>query len=165
MVNLAGLPIDLLAVGILAIALFIFGLTGGRRFSLSFLIALYFAEGVVAVLPSLRAFFLRFSVRFPQASSAVIFLSAVALATWFLSGSAATEAFRLSGRGIRAMGSIFFVTVVSAGLFAVFFFPLLPRGTVAPSSLLSDWVLGGPYPFLWVLASFVLIALFRSREP
>ena len=163
-VNVEGIPLDLIAIGFLAVALFLFGLTGGRRFSIAFLLSLFLAEGVVSVLPSFRTFLLRFGTKLPAHTPAVVFLFAMALATWLLAGSAATAIFRFSGKGVRALWQVVFATVLSVGLFVVLFFPLLPTGALRPSSALNAFVLSDPFPFLWVLGAFVFFALVRGNE-
>ena len=161
-ISIWGVPGDIAALLFLFISLLAFGLTGGQRFSVAFLIGLYVATTIVVVLPSLRGFLLRFSVVLPASTNAVAFFVATAFATWLLAGNTLGGLFRLEKRGLAAWWQVSIASVLGTGLFATLFFPMLPKETWIPSNLLSTWFLADPMPFLWVLAPVLFFVILRT---
>jgi len=163
-VNLFGIPGDLIGLLAVAVGLFLFGVSGGQRFSVAFLTALYVAAAVVTVVPSLRAFLLRLGLELPGATNAIVFILILLGATWMLAGSAMTALLRFEGRGVRTWWKIALASMLGSGLFGVFFFSLLPGGNAAFSPLVASWILGPPMPFLWALAPILFFVILRSER-
>jgi hypothetical protein len=163
-VNIAGIPGDLIGLLAVGLALLLFGIAGGQRFSMAFLFALYVAAAVVTVVPSLRAFLLRVGLELPNATPAITFIVVLLGATWLLAGSAMTALLRFEGKGVKAWWKIGLASVLGSGLFGVFFFSLLPGGSVTFSNLVSAWVLGPPMPFIWALAPILFFVIFRAER-
>lgn len=161
--HVEGFPVDIALLAALFIVLVFFGIRGGKKFTVPFLMSLYVAHAFVAVLPSLGSFFLRFSVPISSAVKPYVFLGALVLSVWLLAGSAVSGVFRL-GSGIRSSWQAVTGAFLSTGLFAVLFLPLLAKETLTPSSLVAQWILGDPFPFLWVLAPVVFFALLSARD-
>ena len=162
--TIAGLPIDMLLLVGLALALFAFGIAGGQRFSTATLLGLYVAQAVVAVLPSLRGFLLRFSVVLPDATNAVAFVVSALLATWLLAGSAVAELFRVRRRKFETVWHVLIMSVLGSALFAALFFPLLPKGAYTPSALANGLLFSDPMPFIWVLAPVFFFVILRAER-
>ena len=162
--DVIGFPGDLLALTVLVFALFLFGIAGGQRFSVAFLVGLYVAQAFVTTFGSLRVFLLKLGLALPAQATALLFLLAVAFTTWLLAGSAVTALFRFSGKGLRSWWQIGVASVLGTGLFAALFFPLLPRGTFTPSASLAQWILVDPFPFLWTLAPVIFFVVLRAEE-
>lgn len=162
--QLGDFPPDAIALSLFFVAVVLFGIAGGKRFIIPFLFSLYIAYVVVAMLPSLGTFFLRFSVSFSPKLQAIVFLFVVGLSTWLLAGSAVTALFKFSLRSMRQWWQVLAASVLGAGLFASLFFSLLPQGTFRPSSLVEAWFLADPLPFLWALAPVVFFSLLNARE-
>ena len=162
--DIVGVPVDLLVLGGLFGALLLFGLAGGRRFTLPFLFSLYIAYAVSELLPTLGAFLARFNVAVPVTAKAILFVLAAPLFTWFLSGTAATALFRFSLRGIKNWWQVLVGSALGTALSAVLFFELLPSQIHEPSLLLAQWLLVEPFPFLWALAPVAFLALLNARD-
>lgn len=162
--SLWGVPGDLATLAVLAVALLAFGLTGGQRFSMAFLIGTYVSIALVVVLPTLRGFLLRFGLVLPLHTNAIVFLLAIAFVTWLLSGNAVSGLFRMEKKGFGAWWQVSIASVLGVGLFAALFFPLLPKGTWVPSPLLQSWFLADPMPFLWVVAPVLFFVILRTDK-
>ncbi len=162
--NVFGVPGDMAALALLAVGLLAFGLAGGQRFSIAFLVSLYIAMTLVATLPTFRAFLLRFSVVLPAQTNAIAFVVAVAFATWLLAGTAIADLFKLARKGFRAWWQIAIASVLGVGLFASLFFPMLPKGTWTTSALLNWWFLADPMPFMWALAPIFFFVILRTEK-
>lgn len=163
-VHIWGVPGDLAALALLAVGLLAFGLSGGQRFSVAFLVSLYIAMTLVATLPALRSFLLQFSVVLPSQTNAVAFVISVAFSTWLLAGTAIADLFHLARKGFRAWWQISLASLLGTGLFAALFFPMLPRGTWEPSALLNWWFLADPMPFIWALAPIFFFVVLRTEK-
>lgn len=156
-------PVDIVILAALFLALVFLGIRRGKTFTVPFLISLYVAYAFVAVLPSLGSFFLRFGVSLSSAVKPYVFVGALLLSVWFLAGSVVASVFRLSP-GIRSSWQALVGAALGTGLFAALFLPLLPKEILTPSTSVTQWVLGDPFPFLWVLAPVVFFALLSARE-
>jgi len=162
--SIAGFPGDILVLAFLAAALLFFGLFAGSRFSAAFLISLYIARTIVEVTPSFRRFLLESGLVLPSQTNAIIFVLGAIGITWLLSGSALSGFFKMTSGGIKQWWQIAAASILGSGLFAVLFFPLLPKGALATSKFLDLWLLSDPMPFIWVLAPILLLVVIRTDK-
>ena len=157
-VTLSAISWDLALLVFVATVLFIFGLSGGRRAVIPFLLALYIARTAA-----------EFSENFPQIqlpnfAEAAVFVVMTGAITWLLSGSALTEFLRFSTRGLSAWWQILIAAILGAGLFGALFFPLIPKDAAVFSILINRFVLASPFPFLWTLAPVAFLFFLRAEE-
>lgn len=159
-----GLPLDFVFLALLAVALFVLGTAGGRRFSFSFILSLYLSQAVVSVLPAFYVFLSRFNIKPPVNFPSISFVAVLLFSLWVFAGSSIFGIFHFSGRGIRTWWQVLAASVLGSAMFGVFFLGGLPRGSFTPSSLVKQWIFDDPMPVIWALAPLVLFLILRASE-
>lgn len=158
--TLRGLSWDLAAAGFLMLALLIFGLSGGKRTLISFVIALYVGNAVVGALPATQL------LSSPENSPwpAIMLLVVTVFFTFVFANFSFGGLFSFSFWQIWTAAQIFGLSVIGAGFFIASLLRLLPEG-IPISGIMYRLFVWGPAPLVWsVLPALFLLAL-RSEPP
>lgn len=152
--TLRGLSWDFALAGFLFLALLVFGISGGRRTLLAFVVSLYIASVLAYGVGEIKNLG-------DDASQArgIIFLVSSLILTWFFSGTAFTSLFRFSQWGFNAFWQVLAMSILGAGFFIASLLHFLPE-SIPISSLMSFAFRGDVIYLVWAsLPALFLIVL------
>lgn len=155
---------DVAVVAFCAVALFILGISGGRRAAIPFLVSLYIGRTLALFFSQAAPGLARDGfVVLPWYAPAAVFVLAVLGATWLLAGSSVFSFLRLSARGLSVWWQVLLASGVGAGAFVSMLYPML-ASRLFFSAIVESAFIKPPLPFLWALAPLVLLFFIRATE-
>ena len=152
---------DLALLAFCAVALFILGLTGGKRAVIPFLFGIYVGRTIAFLFSNTLSH--PPGVVLPWYAASLVFIAAVIFVTWIFAGASAFAFLRLSTRGFSMWWQVLLVAVVGSGTFVSMLYPML-AARVAFSPLVVKVFLQPPLPLLWALSPLVLFLFIRATD-
>jgi len=152
---------DLALLAFCAVALFILGLTGGKRAVIPFLFGIYVGRTIAFLFSNTLSH--PPGVVLPWYAASLVFIAVVIFVTWIFAGASAFAFLRLSTRGFSMWWQVLLVAFVGSGTFVSMFYPML-AARVAFSPLVVKVFLQPPLPLLWALSPLVLFLFIRATD-